>query len=104
MAVFARLTPGGGQGGRSPELDEESFEVERAFLAVVATRMDLAQVLWLFHVRARAMTVAQMARDLQCCRDTFYARVACGHREVMGFLNDIAAGVPLPVPSIKLSA
>lgn len=103
VAAFARLTPGGEYGARSPDIDEDCFEVERAFLAVMATREDLAVVLWLFHVRGRAMTVAHMARELGCCRDTFYGRVTCGHREVMGFLNDIAAGVPLPAPEKKFA-
>jgi len=97
MAAFARLAPAT-TGARTPIVDSECLEVEEAFVACMATNAPLAQVLYLYHCRASGMTVAQMARECGCHRDTFYARVERGHQVIIGFLNDLAAGVPLPRP------
>lgn len=98
MSPMLRTGPGGAV-VRSPDFDEECFEVESAFCALQVEHAELAAVLFLFHCRARGMTVAQMARDRSCSRDTFYARIARGHQMMLGYLNDIAAGVPLPRPA-----
>ncbi len=91
----------GGLTVRAPDFDDEAFEVEAAFCALQVTDAPLAAVLYLFHCRARGMTVAAMARECGCHRDTFYARVARGHQAILGYLNDIAAGVPLPRPAMQ---
>lgn len=93
-----RMAPAGAP-VRAPDFDDECFEIESAYCALQVTHAELAAVLFLFHCRARGMTVAQMARDCSCSRDTFYARVTRGHQAILGYLNDIAAGVPLPRPA-----
>lgn len=98
-AAFLRLAPSE-YGSRVPVLDEECFEVENAFIALLCENQCLAEVLFLFHCRGSGMTVAQMARECRCCRDTFYSRVTRGHQAIMGYLNDLAAGMPLPRPAI----
>jgi hypothetical protein len=39
----------------------------------------------------------QKARTLGCCRDTVYERVSRANVKLLGFFNDIEAGVALPV-------
>lgn len=102
VSISVRLEPGGAP-VRSPDFDDECFDVESAFCALQVVNADLAAVLFLFHCRAMNLTVAQMARDASCSRDTFYARVQRGHQAILGYLNDIAAGVPLPRPDLRAS-
>lgn len=42
-------------------------------------------------------TVEQKCAALQCCKQTFYNRLERAYAELLGYMNDVAAGVPLPV-------
>lgn len=41
-------------------------------------------------------TVDQKIRALHCCKQTYYNRLERAHAELLGYMNDLAAGVPLP--------
>ncbi|WP_418648790.1 hypothetical protein ACNQFN_10935 [Thauera butanivorans] len=91
-ATFMRLTPAPTGRACTPSLDEEGFEVEKAFTAMQVKQPELAKVLFLFHCRGGGMTVAQMARECGFSSKTFYSRVDRGHREMLVLLDGQAGG------------
>lgn len=87
---YARLAGGGDGGGAG--FDDEAFEVDKA---VNALRSDLKQLVHDFYLRTT--TVEMLARQYGISRDTVYDRLHRSHVEVMGSLNDMAAGCFHPV-------
>jgi hypothetical protein len=40
--------------------------------------------------------VEQIIEELGCCRQTYYNRLYRAYHHLLGYFNDLAAGVPLP--------
>lgn len=87
QCAYTRMAAHGGQ-HRGAEFDEDAWEVEQA---VNRLDNDLQQMVMEFYLSTT--TVEIMARNLHCHRDTVYARLHRAHHEILGHLNDIAAGI-----------
>lgn len=91
QSTFARFMPSGGASAWSPLLDVEAEEVEQCVLRLGAPRRDLVRKYY-----TRSISTARLAREMGCVEQTLYNRMSIAHNEVLGMLNDLAAGVPLP--------
>ena len=89
---YARLA--GGSSSNGAEFDESAWEVEQA---VNALRSDLKVLVHDFYLRTT--TVELLSRRMGCHRYTVYYNIHLAQVEVMGSLNDIAAGCFKPVDS-----
>jgi hypothetical protein len=49
-----------------------------------------------FYLRT-GTTIAGKAQHCRCSEKTLYRRIDEAHRQIMGYLNDLSAGVPLPM-------
>ena len=81
QSAFTRWMPSGTC--RVPINEDEVSEIERAVLALDA---DLRRVVRAMYLESG--TAEQHARDLDCCRDTFYARLHRAHVRIMEWLQD----------------
>ena len=92
QVAFMRLTPATAN-GYMPIVDEHAWEVEQCVLRLEPQEQHLVRE---FYLR-QAVQIEIIARDLGCHRDTVYARLDRVHKKTLGWLNDLAAGVALPV-------
>lgn len=84
------------QTGRVPvRVSFDPVEAELTDRCVRALPGELRLVV--FEVYTRGGTMEQKARTLGCCRDTVYERVSRANVKLLGFFNDVEAGVALPV-------
>lgn len=86
-----RLMPKDG-GFWTPEMDSAAFEMDRC---VVALEFELKQVI--MESYTKTSTVKQKAAACGIEERMYYYRLSAAKRELLGYLNDMAAGVPLPV-------
>jgi len=91
-SAFVRL-PGGGFW--SPEMNSQAEEIDKCVVALTPEKR-----LVIMQAYTRTGTVEQKARICGCCEKTFYNRMAAAQRDILGYLNDLAAGLPLPLPEI----
>lgn len=91
---FTNQMPKSGFGSMTPEIAEECFEVERCVIAVAITNRDLYHVIDLSY--RRTMTCEQRCKVAGCVKSTFNIKLGRAHQMVLGYLNDIAAGVSIP--------
>lgn len=96
---YINQMPRSGQMARSPEFNDQCYEVERCVQAVKVTNVLLHQVIVLAYLRT--MTAEQRARELGCSTKTYYNKLDRAQQLVLGFLNDLAADVPFPVATVK---
>jgi DNA-directed RNA polymerase specialized sigma24 family protein len=95
QCAFTRMAAGGSWRSE-PQIDEEASKMDRAVCALGVTHSDLADVVRRFYLRTTSAEL--LARELGIHRDTVYVRIGRGHQEILGYLNDIEAAVPLPEP------
>lgn len=79
--------------GSVPVNDLECCATDRC---VCALNLVLRQALVEFYCR-NATTVAQKASYCSCSERTLYNRVYEAQRQIMGYLNDLSCGIPVPV-------
>lgn len=72
--------------------DEEGMAMSKA---VNALDPSLKETVMCFYVTMTSCTATEIARHLCCSRDTVYERIHRAHVQIMGYLNDIATGVPV---------
>lgn len=89
QCAFTRMAHDGGE-RRGADFNEDAYMVERA---VQALPLDLKNVIMTFYLRTA--TAEQMAKELNCHRDTLYVRLHRAHVEIMGLLQDMAAGMEI---------
>ena len=94
---FTKLAASG-SAHSAPQIDEEASKMDRAVCALRVTHADLALVVDRFYLRTTTAEI--LARELGIHRDTVYARIGRGQQEILGYLNDIEAGVALPTHRI----
>jgi len=82
----------GGDAGVCPVDEQEAGETHRV---VMALPEDLRGVV--FEAYLKGGTVQQKASALRCCPKTYYNRLDRAHTAALGYCNDIAAGIDLPV-------
>jgi DNA-directed RNA polymerase specialized sigma24 family protein len=81
-----------GAGFWSPEMDSAACEMDQC---VCALERDLHQAV--MEEYTRTGTQEQKAKRCGCTAKTFCARLERAYRELLGLMNDQAAGLPLPV-------
>lgn len=91
QAAFARLMPSSESSAWSPLLDVEADEVDQCVRRLEAQRRELVTRYY-----TRTITSTLLARELGCCEKTLYNRMTIAHNEILGMLNDLAAGIELP--------
>lgn len=83
----------GGGGGQALITDEDALAVDRS---VAALDPILHQLVECYYISMRSCTAKEIAQHLHCSRDTVYDRLHRTHIAVMGYLQDIAADIPVP--------
>ena len=73
--------------------DSEAEETLRCIMAIEDSDLRSAVIEAYFE----GGTVDQKVNALGCCRKTYYNRLERAYTEILGYMNDIAAGLPLPV-------
>lgn len=91
QAAFMRMVPSSEPSSWSPLLDTEAEEVNQCVLRLSPDRKRLVTVYYM-----RTATADMVARELGCCKKTLFNRLALAHEDIMGMLNDLAAGLKLP--------
>lgn len=80
----------------SPEMDGQCFDVDAVVCALLPERKEV-----LMKCYTETGTKEQKAKRCGCCVRTYDTRIEMAHRDVLGYLNDLAAGVPLPVVKVS---
>lgn len=86
QCAYTRLS---GSNGRvsAPEFDDEAWQTEQAVRRLDA---QLRNVVMVFYLEAGDGLIK--SKRLHCSRDTMYARLQRAHNELIGHMNDLAAG------------
>ena len=81
-----------GSGFWTPDMDSQCINVDKAVCALIPERRDvvMAHYTW-------AGTKEFKANRCGVCVRTYDARLSMAHHDMLGLLNDLAAGVKLPV-------
>lgn len=87
----------------TPEFSEECNDIDKCVVALHVENEQLYQVIMLEY-RMPWMTLPKKLKQLGCCKQTYYNKIPMAHRQILGYLNDIAAGVKLPVFDVKKTA
>lgn len=90
---FVRLG-GGDCGSFAPVIDEQAVEMEQCVLRLPYDQWCVVD----YWYRAPSANPTLCALHCHCSRDTVYSRLHQAHVSLMGWLNDLAAGVALPSP------
>lgn len=72
--------------GNIEEINEDAMEMERAYLALKAERVQLSDAVFEFY--RKTGSAEHKARHLHVCKDTLYARLHQAHVWMMGWLQD----------------
>jgi hypothetical protein len=74
-----------------PIREEECWHVDKAVCALRPERRDLIEVFYLW-----VIPMDQKFKACGCCSSTFYDRLHAAHQDILGYLLDLEAGVPVP--------
>lgn len=89
-AAFAKQNMGGGFW--TPEMDSVCLDVDKAVCALELQQKEVVVACYCL-----AGTKEGKAKQLGCCVRTYDNRLSEAHRKVLSYLNDLAAGIRLPV-------
>ena len=73
------------------EMDSAAYDMERCVLALIPERK-----LVVMQQYTVSSTQMQKARACGCVVNTFKQRLTMAHRDLLGYLNDLASGIQLP--------
>ena len=90
------INPGGGEW--CPEMDARCVEVDKAICVLLPERKDV-----LMQCYTTIGTKEQKAKRCGISIRTYDARLDMAHHELLGYLNDLACGVALPVIDVDVS-
>lgn len=82
--------------GRRRTLRIDPTEAEETELAVRALPCELRDAV--IQAWTKGGTNDQKAKACGCCRETFWRRLQRANVKLLGYMNDIAADIPLPEP------
>ena len=85
-----------GRGGDSQPCPVNESDAYQMHLAIAALSEHLRHTIW--ECYRWSGTAEMKARRLRISRDQYYARLALSKHKLLGYLNDIEAGLPLPAP------
>lgn len=83
-----------------PEFADECFEIDKCVTAL-QTEGDIYYAVILLHYGQINMTLDQRLEKLGCVKQTYYNKIDKAHRLILGWLNDLAAGMAIPQPEIN---
>lgn len=95
QSAFMRLLPSGGSFW-TPEMTSAAEEIDKCVVALIPERRLVIMLAY-----TRNATIQQKAKLCGCCEKTYYNRLAQAQRDILGYLNDLAAGVPLPMQTFN---
>lgn len=98
---YTNLMPRTESSDHLPEFADECFEMDKCVTAL-QTVDDHTYAVIMLHYGQMSMTLDQRLAKLGCCKQTYYNKIDKGHNLILGWLNDLAAGLQLPVPKIDL--
>lgn len=76
-----------------PVSEIDAYETHKAISALAPYLRDTIIEYW-----TKAGTADHKARELGISRDQLYARLQTAENKLLGYLNDLSAGIPLPPP------
>lgn len=96
-AIMAPNVQGrGGDTRPCPVNEAEAYETHRAVGVLAEHLRDTVIECWLW-----SGTADMKAKRLGISRQHFYERLAVANHKVLGYLQDIAADIPLPAPEVS---
>lgn len=78
----------------TPDIDEEVNEMDECVRALGRNYPELYRVIYFHYLRPDLKTEDKLAQ-LDCCKQTFYNRIGIAHQYLLGWLNDLAAGIKI---------
>lgn len=97
---FVRERTGGGSGDWTPAMNDDANEIDQCVVALIEVRREAIMQMY-----CRTSTLQQKYKECFCCERTFFNRLKMAKIDILGYLNDLAADVPLPNRSkLKKSA
>lgn len=92
QSAFVRMQPQPGNlEAWSPAMHEEAAEVDQCVCALIDLRREVIMQMY-----TRTSSIKQKADACFCSERTFFNRLHSAKVDILGYLNDLAAGVPLP--------
>lgn len=80
-----------------PVIDEDAATIEMCVLRLDDVHWRVVEACYLGPER----NMTQVALICRCHRDTVYTRLHEAHVDIMGWMNDLAAGIALPPARIR---
>ena len=84
----------------TPDMNDDAQKMEACIVALRATEPNLAEVITLRYMY-QTMSDVQIGKRVGCSNKTAKAWVGVAHQRLLGFLNDLEAGITLPTINIK---
>lgn len=84
----------------TPEMNADAEEMEQCIVALSVNDPKLAQVIRLRYM-FQTMSDLQISKQVGCSNKTVGAWVGVAQQKLLGFMNDLAAGIPLPKHDLK---
>lgn len=97
---YKNLMPRTDSSDHAPEFSDECFEMDKCVTALQTEGDDIYAVV-MMHYGQINTTLDQRIAKLGCVKQTYYNKLDKAHRLILGWLNDLAVGVPIPQPEIK---
>lgn len=88
-----------GRGGDSQPCPVNEGDAYQVHLAIGALAEHLRDTIW--ECYRYSGTADMKAKRLGISRDQYYARLALSKNKLLGYLQDIEAGIPLPAPEVS---
>jgi hypothetical protein len=92
---FVNNMPAGVAVDYTPDVDEAFIEMDLCVVALSIERPELYQVIYLHYLRGDLKVDGKVSM-LGCSKQTFYNKVSLAHQLLLGWLNDLAAGIQIP--------
>ncbi|MGY1490735.1 hypothetical protein ACW4YW_15115 [Methylobacillus pratensis] len=81
----------------TPEMDSQAYEMEQCVMALDEVLYDAVVACYL-----HTTSLDQKLIFCGCKKDTYYRRINQAHKVVLGFMNDLAAGMTLKtIPKLR---
>jgi hypothetical protein len=97
---YNRMAPSTNASNITPEFSDECFDVDKCVTAL-QTESDMIYAVVMMHYGQVNTTLDQRLVKLGCAKQTYYNKLDKAHRLILGWLNDLAAGLAIPQPDIN---
>lgn len=90
----------GAAGSFTPDMNDDAQKMEDCIVALRATEPNLAEVITLLYMH-QTLSYVQIGKRVGCSDKTAKAWAGIAQQRLLGFLNDLEAGITLPKINIK---